>query len=167
MGVIIVEATDRLVTIDYIEALAVALLKLGLSRRRTVDWLADTIFLWLEEGGEIVDELGHEVTFTDETIDDVHGRGKARQRSGRKSFGDLARVYDAAFKIAGRPVTPEARRTELTRMREVVRGFSQAQRRRYLRLVRDLRREHKGKQRAYYSAAVRRVRLQMAVEEAC
>lgn len=179
--IIQVEAAERLLSIDHIEALAVGLLSLHLSRRKVLDWLATLIFGWLEEGGIVIDEFGNELLFTDETIDDIHGkdatvrvissiishaRGNPRRRRPRRSMLTLLQVYSAAFAIAGRPLLPEARRAELARMREIVRGFSPVYRARYVNEVRRLRREHDGERRAYYSAAVRSLRLRLTREQA-
>jgi len=177
--IIQVEARERLLSVDYIEALALALLILGLSRRKVLDWLAELIFGWLEQGNIVVDEFGNELIFTDETIDDVHGkdasvrvissiidygRGKPRKRRPRFTMIALLRVYDSAFKIAGRAVLADARRAEVERMRCIVRSFNPVRRARYVNEVRKLRSKHKGERQAHFSAAVRRLRLRYAEE---
>lgn len=177
--VIRVEAKERLICVAYVEVLALGLISLGLSRRKVLDWLAELIFGWLEEGGIVIDELGNELAFTDETIDDVHGkdatlrvissiidygRGKPRRRKPRVSTLSLMQVYDTAFKIAGRPLLREARRAEVTRMRDLIRSSTPIQRVRYVHEVRRLRRTHQGERKVYYSAAVRSLRLRFAAE---
>lgn len=179
--VIQVASREALLSTDYIEALAKGLISLVLPRRKVLDWLAELIFGWLESGGKVADEFGNELIFADETIDDVHGqdatvrvissiiaygRGKPRQRAGRISTLGFMRVYDAAFKIAGRPLLTAAREAEVHYMREIVRGFSPVVRARYVHQIRALRREYQGKRKAYFSAAVRRLRLRLSTEQA-
>lgn len=111
---------DVLLTRDYLAALAKAMTKLDLSRRAVPDWLADTIFGWIEDGGIILDGEGQEIAVHDDIIDDAHGEDGSFQwvsaqrrrvanppkRKPRQSLLLRLQLYDAAFRIVGRPIDP-------------------------------------------------------------
>lgn len=117
-GVIRTEAREMLLSIDYVERLALAVVDLGLSRRKTPDWLASVIFGWAERGGTIIDGAGREIDIDDDLIDHAHGRDGSftcvsvlkrsafgtRRRKPRKALLRRLELYDAAFKIIEKPV---------------------------------------------------------------
>ncbi|WP_347303662.1 hypothetical protein V5740_03300 [Croceibacterium sp. TMG7-5b_MA50] len=114
-----VAADKILLSIDFIEKLAHAVVALNLSRRRTPDWLADVIFGWIENEGVILDPDGSEINIHDEIIDDAHGsdpslrciddmKRKAKVRPARRPKMSMLlrlQLYDAAFKIIGTPIS--------------------------------------------------------------
>ncbi len=116
--IVTVEPAKALLSIEFIERLAFAVADLKLSRRKTADWLAETIFGWLEQGNIIVDANGKELPIEDDTIDTAHGKdggffcvsalkrsvGQKRQRRPRNSLLSRLQLYDAAFKIVGKPL---------------------------------------------------------------
>lgn len=115
-----VAGREVLLTRDYLFALATAMTTLDLSRRAVPDWLADTIFGWVEDGGVILDGEGREIVIHADIIDDAHGEDGSFQwvsaqrqrvanpprRKPRQSMLLRLQLYDAAFRIAGRPVDP-------------------------------------------------------------
>lgn len=178
--IIYVEPPERLLSIDYMDALADALCRLGLSRRKVMDWLADMIFGWLEAGGRIVDHNGVDLEFYPGSIDEVHGKDEsvrvisdimahsvtARQRRPRVTTLNRLIVYDAAFKAFGSAVLLDTRRSERRKMRVLLRSFKGVWRVRYLREVKRLRRAHRGDRRVNYGLAVHLLRLRFAAEQA-
>ena len=113
-----VSRREVLLTRDYLFALAKAMTMLDLSRRSVPDWLADTIFGWVEDGGIILDGEGKEIAIHAEIIDDAHGEDGSFQwvsaqrqrvanpprRRPRQSLLLRLQLYDAAFMIRGRPI---------------------------------------------------------------
>lgn len=109
---------EVLLTRDYLFALAKAMTTLDLSRRAVPDWLADTIFGWVEDGGSILDGEGQAIPIHADIIDDAHGEDGSFQwvsaqrqrvnnpprRKPRQSLLLRLQLYDAAFRIAGKPV---------------------------------------------------------------
>lgn len=180
MGKVIrVEAAERLLSIVYMDALAVALGRLGLPRRQVMDWLADMIFGWLEAGGRIVDEHGADLYFAPETIDEVHGKDGTvrvisammahsvtpRQRRSRVSAMGRLIVYDAAFKATGMAVLSDTRQTEREAMRDMLRSLKGVWRVRYLRESKRLRRVHAGTKRSGFGLAIHLLRHRFAAEQ--
>ena len=112
-------ADEALLSIDFIWALSEAVTALNLSRRATLDWLAETIFGWLEHGGTIIDANGRRIEVDDELIDRVHGddpscvwiselKQKAKRPPQRRSKATMLsrlQLYDAAFRIIGKPLS--------------------------------------------------------------
>lgn len=111
---------EVLLTRDYLFALAKAMTALDLSRRAVPDWLADTIFGWVEDGGVVLDGDGREIPVHADIIDDAHGEDGSFQwvsaqrqrvanpprRGPRQSMLLRLQLYDAAFRIVGRPIDP-------------------------------------------------------------
>ncbi|APG63136.1 hypothetical protein LPB140_10445 [Sphingorhabdus lutea] len=111
--VICVGKAEALLSRRYKQNLAKRIKQLGLSRPKTTDWLADTIYGFLEDGGIIVDGRGNELIVGDETIDRSYYCDQAFSwNSDIKRFADqmpqrrssariLTRLmlFDAAFKI--------------------------------------------------------------------
>lgn len=111
---------EILLTRDYLFALAKAMTALDRSRRAVPDWLADTIFGWVGDGGVILDGEGREIPIHADIVDDAHGEDGSFQwvsaqrqrvanpprRGPRQSLLLRLQLYDAAFKIAGQPVDP-------------------------------------------------------------
>lgn len=109
-------ATDAdLLSHDFLMAVADKIASLGLSRAKTTDWLADTVYSWR---GLIVDGAGRVIEIHDEIFDDAYGRDtwfswnssvkmfRDRRPLRRSKHAMLLRLqlWDAAFKIAGRPI---------------------------------------------------------------
>ena len=113
-----VSRREVLLTRDYLFALAKAMTTLNLSRRSVPDWLADTIFGWVEDGGVILDGEGQEIAIHADIIDDAHGEDGSFQwvsaqrqrvanpprRKPRQSLLLRLQLYDAAFMIEGKPI---------------------------------------------------------------
>src|SRR5690606_30106690 len=111
---------EELLTRDYLFALAQAISSLDLSRRIVPDWLAETGFEWIADGGIIIDGEGQEIPIHDGIIDDAHGEDGSFQwisaqrqrvakpplRNPRQSLLLRLQLYDAAFKITGNPIHP-------------------------------------------------------------
>lgn len=113
--VIQTRSDDTLLSYDYLMALAEAISLLGLSRLRTTDWLADRIYSW---PGRILDGEGYLIPIHDESVDRAYGRDEggtwnsnvkvfAARRPQRKPAHKMLirfQLWDAAFKIEGRPI---------------------------------------------------------------
>lgn len=104
-----------LLSYEFLMALADRINSLGLSRLKTTDWLADTIYSW---PGLILDGSGDPIEIYDEIFDDAYGRDSSfcwnsnvkqfcrRPRLRRTKRAMLLRMqlWDAALKIAGLPI---------------------------------------------------------------
>ena len=105
----------QLLSYDFLMAIADAINLLGLSRMRTTDWLADKIYSW---SGHILDGQGGFIPIDDESVDRAYGKDEggtwnsnvkvfAARRPRRKPAQKMILrflLWDAAFKIAGRPI---------------------------------------------------------------
>lgn len=173
---IIVEAREILLACDYAGHLSASLSALPTSRRKTLDFGSDTLGDLLEWGGRILTPEGDELEIYAGVFDDAHGEDgsgswisclrlrSAPKRGSRATLLGRLRLYDAVFKASGRPVTPEARRTEVARFRPLLVGFNRVWRARYLNELRKLRREYRGDRLIHYGAAVRRLRIRFEAE---
>lgn len=106
---------DELLSYDFLMQLADAISALGLSRQRTTDWLAETIY---SSPQTIVDGQGVAIKIYDEIFDDAYGADtsfcwnsnvkrfadRRPQRRPKKSMLLRMQLFDAAFKILGRPI---------------------------------------------------------------
>lgn len=124
--VIQVAPREALLSLDALYGLAVFLGTLPMSRRKVLDWLADVIFGWIEDGGVILDGEGIEIEIHDTIIDDAHGSDGGRgisemraravnrpQRRGRQSIWLRMALYDAASRIVtGRSIIDFAKEEE-------------------------------------------------------
>lgn len=113
-----VARNEELLTKEYVFKLAQAMVALDLPRRAVPDWLAETLFSWVMNGGVILDGNGLEIVIRDDTIDKAHGNdgsfhwisalrqrvSNPQQRNPRRSLLLRFQLYDAAFRIAGRPI---------------------------------------------------------------
>jgi len=111
-GVIQVHRRERLLSLDAIYGLASGLNELGLSRRKVPDWLADTLYLWVEQGGTILSGEGTKIPIYPGIVDDAHGedgsyiwiseqmRRCSPSRRPRQTILLRLQLYDAAFRIA-------------------------------------------------------------------
>lgn len=111
--VIQVAPKEVLLSIGFIWGLAKSLSDLGLSRRKTPDWLADVIHRWIESGGTILDEDGVELDIYPGIIDDAHGadgsfawvaeqKRRADERPRRRPRSSLLlrlQLYEIAFRL--------------------------------------------------------------------
>ena len=112
--IICVEKDSVLLTRKYKQCLASRVAALGLSRLKTTDWLADTIYEFLGDGGRIFDGRGNELIIGDEAIDASYYNDQAfswnsdvkryatrmpKRRSSARLLPRL-KLFDAAFKIA-------------------------------------------------------------------
>jgi hypothetical protein len=109
---------EVLLSIAYIEALAEAVRGLNLSRRKTVDWLAETLIDWLIAGGAILDWNGNPVEIDDDLIELVYGddvsctgastikaiQPGSRKRRSRATMAGRLGLYYVAFVIIGKPI---------------------------------------------------------------
>lgn len=115
MGKLVIVASRReLLGLDAIYGLSAFLNTVPESRRRVLDWLAEVIFGWLEEGGVILDADGNEIVIDADTIDLAHGDdGSARwvsdirgrtanppQRRPKSSLYLRLALYDSAARIS-------------------------------------------------------------------
>lgn len=110
-----------LLSIGFIWGLAKSIRDLGLSRRKTPDWLADVIHGWIASGGTIIDEDGVELDIYPGIIDDAHGedgsfawvaeqKRRADERPRRRPRLSLLlrlQLYEIAFRIIGQDVVIE------------------------------------------------------------
>jgi len=112
-----------LLSVDYIHALAANVSELGLSRRKTPDWLAETLFGFLADGGQVLTGEGELLDLHDCVVDDAHGDDASFEwisaqkrrvanpprRAPRRSMLLRLQLYDAAFRIVGKPVQSRVR----------------------------------------------------------
>lgn len=110
-----VEARDRLLSVDFLEGLAMRIQALSLSRIKTTDWLACKIFFF---EGVILDWNGRPLYLDSEIVDRAYGRDIAcswnsavkvfahRRPIRRPAHRSLLRLalWDSAMKIEGTPV---------------------------------------------------------------
>lgn len=107
-----------LLSIAFIEALAEAVRSLGLTRRPMVEWLAAVLTSWVAAGGVILNWNGDPIYLHDDLMEVAHGDDPSvtcmsdlmaiypgtRQRRPRHTMLLRLGLYDAAFKIIGRPI---------------------------------------------------------------
>jgi hypothetical protein len=112
---------EVLLTIGFIWGLSKSLRDLGLSRRKTPDWLADVIHGWIASGGKIMDEDGMELEIYPGIIDDAHGedgsfawiaeqKRRADERPRRRPRSSLLlrlQLYEIAFRLIGKDIVIE------------------------------------------------------------
>jgi hypothetical protein len=120
---IVVAPKGVLLSVDYVHALAASVTELRLSRRRTPDWLAETLFGFAEAGGQVVTGEGALLDLHDCIVDEAHGADASFEwvsaqkrrvanpprRAPRSSMLLRLQLYDAAFRIVGKPVRSELR----------------------------------------------------------
>lgn len=106
---------EQLLSLDFLEGLAVRIQGLGLSRVRTTDWLADRIYSF---DGVILDWDGRRLYVDPDIVDRSYGQDEAcswnsevknfasrpPQRRPRHSMLLRLALWDAAMKINGTPV---------------------------------------------------------------
>jgi hypothetical protein len=124
MGKVVqVHRREQLLSLDAIDGLADRLAELNKSRRSVPDWLTDTLYNWIDEGGTILTGEGEEIEIYPGIVDDAHGddgsfrwvsaqrsrkASNAPQRRLRQSMWLRLALYDAAFRIAtGRSILGE------------------------------------------------------------
>lgn len=109
------ERRERLLSLDFIEGLAVRITELYLSRVKTTDWLASKIFFF---EGTIFDWNGKPLYLDSAIVDRAYGRDIACSwnsevkafatrppvRRPRHSLLLRLAIWDAAMKINGTPV---------------------------------------------------------------
>lgn len=109
------ESRERLLSLDFLERLAVRITELNLSRVKTTDWLACKIFFF---DGTIIDWNGRPLYIDCAIVDRAYGRdiscswnsevkGFANRppvRRPRHSLLLRLALFDAAMKINGTPV---------------------------------------------------------------
>jgi hypothetical protein len=115
MGKVVqVHRRERLLSLDAIYGLADRLNELNLPRRQVIEWLTDTLYGWIADGGIILSGEGEEIDIYPGIVDDAHGDdpsciwiSEQRRRMSsppkrRLKQGMLLRmqIYDAAFRIA-------------------------------------------------------------------
>jgi hypothetical protein len=112
---IYIESRERLLSLDFLERLAVRIADLNLSRVKTTDWLASKIFFF---DGTIYDWNGRPLYLDTQIVDRAYGRDIAcswnsavkvfahRRPIRRPAHRSLLRLglWDAAMKINGTPV---------------------------------------------------------------
>lgn len=112
---IYIESRERLLSLDFLEGLAIRITELNLSRIKTTDWLACKIFFF---DGTIFDWNGKPLYLDTEIVDRSYGQDIAfswnsevkvfasRPPVRRPSHRMLLRLalWDAAMKINGTPV---------------------------------------------------------------
>jgi hypothetical protein len=108
-----VHAREKLLGLDAIHGLADCLNVLNLPRRQVVEWLTDTLYGWVEQGGVVMSGEGDIIDIYPGIIDDAHGedgsaiwiseqRRRAAnppQRRPRQTMLLRLQLYDAAFRI--------------------------------------------------------------------
>ncbi|AZI37887.1 hypothetical protein NT2_13_00720 [Caenibius tardaugens NBRC 16725] len=108
-----VHPRERLLSLDAIDGLAECLNVLNLPRRKVVEWLTDTLYGWIEQGGVVLSGEGEAIDIYPGIIDDAHGddgsavwiseqrrrAGHVPQRRPRQSMLLRLQLYDAAFRI--------------------------------------------------------------------
>jgi len=106
---------EQLLSLDFLEGLAMRILGLGLSRVRTTDWLAERIYCF---DGVILDWDGRRLYIDSDIVDRSYGRDEAcswnsevkhfasrpPKRRPRHSMLLRLALWDAAMKINGTPV---------------------------------------------------------------
>ncbi|MPT47980.1 MAG: hypothetical protein E2598_06110 [Sphingobium sp.] len=112
---VMVATRQQLLSLDAIEGLADSLNELPIGRREVLNWLADVLHNWIEDGGTVLTEEGKELIIYSGIVDDAHGedgsgswisvqrRRKEHsppQRRPRQSMLLRLQLYDAAFRIA-------------------------------------------------------------------
>lgn len=115
MGKLVQVATrERLLSLDAIYGLAERLEELNLPRRQVIEWMTDTLYRWIEEGGVILAREGDVIDIYPGIVDDIHGEdgsavwiseqrrraSKPPRRRPRQSMLLRLQIYDAAFLIA-------------------------------------------------------------------
>ncbi|MFS0735592.1 hypothetical protein ABC347_00945 [Sphingomonas sp. 1P06PA] len=114
---IYIETRERLLSLDFIEGLAIRITNLNLSRVKTTDWLADKIYTF---DGVIFDWSGNPLHIDSDIVDRSYGQDEActwnsevkvfatqpPQRRPRHSLLLRLALWDAAMKINGTPVLP-------------------------------------------------------------
>ncbi len=125
MGKVIqVHLREQLLSLDAIEGLAARLAGLDRSRRSVPDWIADTLYGWIDSGGVVLSGEGDMIEIYSGIVDDAHGEDgsfrwvsaqrsrkdvNAPQRRPRQSMWLRLALYDAAFRIAtGRSILGQA-----------------------------------------------------------
>jgi len=112
---IYIESRERLLSLEFLERLAVRIVELNLSRVKSTDWLASKIFFF---DGTIIDWNGKPLFLDSEIVDRAYGRDIACSwnsevkgfatrppvRRPRHSLLLRLSIWDAAMKINGTPV---------------------------------------------------------------
>lgn len=107
-----------LLSIAFIEALAEAVRRLDLSRRKTVDWLAEVLLEWHDARGMILDWDGEPVVIDDALIEQIYGEDASstwpstlkriepgsRRHAPRATLAGRLGLYAVAFAIIGQPI---------------------------------------------------------------
>jgi len=121
-----VHRRERLLSLDAVYGLADCLNDLDMPRRKVVEWLTDTLYGWIEDGGVVLSGEGEVIDIYPGIIDDAHGedgsaiwiseqRRRAAnppQRKPRQSMLLRMQLYDAAFRIGtGRSIIPDGPNT--------------------------------------------------------
>jgi hypothetical protein len=121
-AVVHVHAKERLLALDAIHGLADCLNKLNLPRRQVTDWLTNTLYGWIADGGIVLSGEGEVIDIYSGIVDDAHGDDGSAiwiseqrrrsvnppQRKPRRSMLLRLQLYDAAFRIGmGRSIVPE------------------------------------------------------------
>lgn len=115
LEIIRVESRERLLSLDFLEGLAMQIQALGLSRVRTTDWLADKIYSF---EGVILDWDAKRLYIDPDIVDRSYGQDESctwnsevktfasrpPQRRPRHSMLLRLALWDAAMKIEGTPV---------------------------------------------------------------
>lgn len=178
-NVIQVAPREVLLTRDNLFALSFAITYLPISRRRVLEWLAETLYRFIEDGGVVLDGDGRVIDIYPGITDDAHGedgsgvwiseqrkRGYPR-RAPRQTLLMRFQLYDAAFRLVGRPVGVWSRKAEAACARAMLASLSPVRRVLYRHKVKQLAGKYKsGADPLGYSAALRRLRVQMATEQA-
>jgi hypothetical protein len=112
---IYIESRERLLSLDFIEGLAVRITELNLSRVKSTDWLADKIYTF---EGTIYGWDGRRLYIDSNIVDRSYGKDVSGTWNGevkifatqpplrRPRHSMLLRLalWDAAFKMIGKPV---------------------------------------------------------------
>ena len=115
LEIVRVETRERLLSLDFLEGLALQIQALGLSRVRTTDWLADKIYGF---DGVILDWDGRRLYIDPDIVDRSYGQditcswnsevktfaSRPPQRRPRHSMLLRLALWDAAMKIEGTSV---------------------------------------------------------------
>ncbi|HEY9579660.1 MAG TPA: hypothetical protein VIR65_07310 [Rhizorhapis sp.] len=113
--VVTIEPDKVLLSRDFLHRLGRRVGELELSRMKSTDWLATVLYGW---DGVILDADGNPFEIDDEMIDFSYGRDasgswntevkkfgqRMPSRRPRKSLKLRLQLWDAAFKIVGKPV---------------------------------------------------------------
>lgn len=106
-----------LLSIAFIEALAEAVRNLGLTRRPTINEMADILLAWISAGGTVLDWEGKPID-GDDIVEHIYGNDASgtwpstlkrvtkgsRKRAPRATIAMRLGLYELGFRLIGKPI---------------------------------------------------------------